>query len=316
MTSAPSTPRHLGFTLVELLVVIAIIGILIALLLPAVQAAREAGRRTQCTNNLKQMGLAINTYAAAKAGELPVGATEPRRHGLFSYLLPYMEEQRLYESFDIINDNTSSLPAVYTPISSYTCPSYPFDVVFRGLSPDHINGAITTYQGVGGTLYDPNDPTRIKTGFGDLPDNGMFFLRKQEKINGEIVYTGKPRRIKEIKDGLSKTLAIGEFVQKNLKPGDYHDPPGNTRAWVRGDNGTKGIYAFKVVKHPLNTAVDRNDGGAFPFNHLPFGSWHLSGVLFALGDGSVHFLIDTMDLTVLRGLSTINKGENVNVVQK
>ena len=120
-----SRTRHHGFTLVELLVVIAIIGILIAMLLPAVQAAREAARRMQCSNNLKQMGLGMHNYASANKDFFPTGNTGEMyrwKPGLFSLLLPYIEHQALYDSLDMTgwNDTINDEENKYTPIQCYT----------------------------------------------------------------------------------------------------------------------------------------------------------------------------------------------------
>ncbi|MEA1949870.1 MAG: DUF1559 domain-containing protein, partial [Planctomycetota bacterium] len=115
-----------GFTLVELLVVIAIIGILIALLLPAVQAAREAARRMQCGNNLKQMGLAIHNYADAYEGKFPIGSPAPARHGLFSALLPYLEMNDIHDlcAWDLSTFDPANEKVRFEVIPAYHCPSY------------------------------------------------------------------------------------------------------------------------------------------------------------------------------------------------
>ena len=162
--------RLKGFTLVELLVVIAIIGILIALLLPAVQAAREAARRAQCTNNLKQMGLSLHNYANTWKDCFPPGSSIGRadipngkfKHGLFAFMLPYMEMATIYDQLDMSGLSTSFTynepeHIRHEVISGYVCPSWPYpaDYVTGSMWSD---GAITTYQGVAGP-----DPDQIQS---------------------------------------------------------------------------------------------------------------------------------------------------------
>jgi prepilin-type N-terminal cleavage/methylation domain-containing protein len=286
---------HCGFTLVELLVVIAIIGILIALLLPAVQAAREAARRTQCANNLKQMGLAIHNHMDEHNQVLPVGVRGPNLHGMFTYMLPYMEHRNVFDRIKL-DEPPSSSPELYTPIAEYLCPSYPGPTTIQGSpsSVSYFDGALTTYQGVGGVL---REGVEVETSvYGDLPMNGAFCWRKR-------------RRIEDIRDGTSNTLIIGEFVQSD-KTGTYAGFPGNVRAWIRSNNGdAKGSYAFKVIEYPVNADVDRMADG-IPFNHLPMGSYHPNGAEFLAGDGSVHFISENTDLELYRSLCTIDGGEN------
>ena len=127
----PQQQAHkLGFTLVELLVVIAIIAMLVTLLLPAVQAARAAARRTQCANNLKQQGIAMHSYASAKSDVFPPGSPGNLLHGLFTYMLPYLEEGAIYEQVDLQstnqhNPNEAQNPARYQVIEPYVCPVLP-----------------------------------------------------------------------------------------------------------------------------------------------------------------------------------------------
>jgi prepilin-type N-terminal cleavage/methylation domain-containing protein len=289
-----------GFTLVELLVVIAIIGILVAMLLPAVQSAREAARRMQCSNNLKQLGVALHNYATANNECLPVGSPGDAKHGLFTALLPYVEQQNLYDSLDLKGTtiDTFDEPHRYTHLPVYFCPSYPFSKVFRNMPNIHMNGALSTYQGNGGVLRNSTQPKTTCTE-GDIPHNGVFGWQ----------YV---RALSEIRDGTTNTFCMGEFVQRDFKSGQFVDPPGNTRGWIMGAtrSGSRGIYSAKVLEHPPNTRIDRVADG-IAFNHLPMGSFHPGGLLFLLCDGSVHFIGDNIDMQVYEDMGTINGGEIV-----
>jgi len=297
-----SKRKSLGFTLVELLVVIAIIAMLVTLLLPAVQSAREAARRTQCINNLKQMGLACHNYASAQSDQLPPGNPGNSLQGLFSYMLPYLEEQALFDTLDLEgtahhNANERVNPPRYTPIPAYSCTSYG-EVVFRtdGLA-DYQKGAVTTYQAVGGAFTEFQEPTITKSQFGELPHNGMFGW-------------GFQRKLKQVEDGLSKSLAIGEFVHRDFIESNFSMPPGNTRSWILGANSTVGSYVSKVVVLPPNIRIDRVADGV-PFNHLPFGSAHGNVTNFVMGDGAVRIIVNGVDYSVFQAMATVSGNEPV-----
>lgn len=282
--------------------VIAIIGILIALLLPAVQAAREAARRIQCTNNLKQIGLALHNYATANGEYLPVGSPGDATHGLFTTMLPYLELGTLYEDLDL-NANTFNEPHRYTRVDVYVCPSYPHAVVSRDMHNDHMNGAATTYQGTAGALRENVSVTSCPNG--DIPDNALF---------GWALF----RRLGDVVDGLSNTLAMGEFVQRDARPGsgqaNFAPVPGNVRAWILGGtrDGTRGCYSAKVIEHPINARIDRVADGV-KFNHLPMGSYHEGGCNYLVADGSVHFIAETIPMELYRDLATVDGGEIVEI---
>ncbi len=316
-----SPARRTGFTLVELLVVISIIGILVALLLPAVQTAREAARRMQCTNQVRQIGLGVQNYISAK-NELPPGcareladALDGRRNfiksGLFTEILPFMEEQAVYDQI-IFDYYDRGLPFYDDPVreivvTSYVCSSYPDPpIVPRSANNyEYEWGAIVTYSGVGGAVRSANQPL-TSSGFGPIPLNGAF-LMTEELINGRFATAlGKARTLRQVKDGASKSFLVGEFVHRNCELGQFtQEYPGNVRPWYLAAFGAA-PYSFKVAENPPNSCVTRDDTH---FNYLPFGSYHEGICNFVFIDGSVHAISETVDLEVYKDYATVNGQE-------
>jgi prepilin-type N-terminal cleavage/methylation domain-containing protein len=288
-----NAPRSKGFTLIELLVVIAIIGILIALLLPAVQSAREAARCMQCCNKLKQMGLAMHAYVDQHPEYFPPGSPGSRKHGLFTYLLPFMEEEATFDGCNL-KGNTHTDKERYRLLTMYVCPSYAGLPLIENNPLSYKNGALTTYQGVGGVICARGEKI-TKSIYGDMPDNGIFGW-------------GFNRNLGQVTDGLSNTLAIGEFVHRDKLGGQFGGFPGNVRGWIMGANQSTGSYAFKVCEHPINSPIDRIAHGV-AFNHLPMGSDHVGGAHFLVADGGVRFFPNAIDLPTYQALCTANAGE-------
>jgi prepilin-type N-terminal cleavage/methylation domain-containing protein len=322
------TTRRRAFTLVELLVVIAIIGILVALLLPAVQAARESARRSQCMNNLKQMGIAAQNYASAFTA-LPMGYGRTLEHvtkgaafikeGLFTNLLPYMEEQATYERVDFKYYNPPSKPFYQDPtrdvvVAAYCCPDWPDPKVTPQSTAtyEYQWGAVCTYAGMNGAILDSTTKT-IPTTFGKIPDNGAFTL-KQETVGATLATLGVRRKLGQITDGQSNSLMIGEYVHRNCKLGAFVEAaPGNVRPWYLAGfhdttNNVEAPYLTKVAEHPPNICVSRVDTPV-QFNYLPMGSFHPGLTQFVKVDGSVHAVADSIDVMLYKYMSTVRGGE-------
>lgn len=321
-----------AFTLVELLVVIAIIGVLVSLLLPAVQAAREAARRVQCSNNLHQMGIGVQNYAAAK-GSLPLGygrtiedAQDATRNfvktGLFVDILPYMELKNIYDQIDF-DFYQSSIPYFRDPmrdatVSTYICPDWsdPQVTLQADTNFEYQLGAVNTYTGIGGAVRNRGE-LLVPSAFGRVPDNGAFLL-EEVTIGGGLrpkkAVIGRARELGQITDGQSNTLLIGEFVHRECCLGQLvEDPPGNVRPWYVSGFGDA-PYSFKVLENPPNACVVRHassclTGNAINFNYLPLGSFHPGLTQFVYVDASVHGLVDSIDLEVYKDLATANGGE-------
>jgi len=289
--------RTRAFTLVELLVVIAIIGILIALLLPAVQAAREAARRSQCTNNLKQIGLALHNYHDAKE-VLPYGTNYPCCYGpgetWSAAILPYMEQGALYDQFDWgLNTNVPPNATVAaTVIPGYICPSDPeSSQPVRNRDPYGHNPSPSMalwYPGSMGPThmdachYCPDPPPSYcccSENFGRPwnPSCGVF---------GRHVSAIK---LAHIKDGTSNTIMAGESL-----PGEcsWHS--------VFGHN-----FPLSGTTVPINNPFTAAPGSPDEWQRTcGYKSRHPGGANFLLCDGSVHFFAETIDYRLYNGLGT------------
>ena len=323
-----------GFTLVELLVVIAIIAVLIGLLLPAVQTAREAARRISCSNNLKQIGLSNLTHESAKK-TLPPGfqrgtkyPTEAfQKRGLFSLILPYFEDASTFNQIRLdFTGNATDDPARDIVVSSYICPSYPHPRVTTTSSgaASYENGAMVTYAGNGGAVpaSSPNAACLIS----NFPDNGAFYLvGPGTRATGGACGTapgspidGAGRRPKDVLDGTSKTFLIGEYVHRDFpmpRVGGWQAPPGNMRPWYLAGNQTSAtslpqVYHFKEFELAPNVTTTRNAAGGL--NPLPMGSYHSGLTLFTMIDGSVRTVRDGIELDVYQKFATVNGGEVVS----
>jgi len=291
-------------------VVIAIIGVLIGLLLPAVQAARESARRASCTNNLKQIGLAMHTYANAQKERLPPGAPQRRNasnayHGLFSHLLPFVEQQTLYNSLSLYQPTATDTTARYAVISAYVCPSWADPAVFRDQAQTYMNGAITTYQGSNGAHVSPN-PKLVTSNQGDLPNNGLVI--SGDGVDAKEAFATSSVRFREVVDGLSNTMFVSEFVHRDTVNGVPSAAPGNVRPWLLSNNGQRGLYTAKLVDLSPNQVVMRDVGGV-QFNELPFSSFHKGMVLSSFGDASVRAIDDSIAIAVYKALATASGGE-------
>lgn len=297
-------PCRKAFTLVELLVVIAIIGVLVGLLLPAVQAARESARRTQCTNNLKQLGLAALNFHDAK-GAFPPGATwgpNAQRSGMsfLVSLLPYTELGPLLQSMP---DQTYSTTFANREIGQsvnalFICPSDDGERIDE--QAEGQNWRTSNYCGVmGGGIVEVQLMSNPAT-CGHYNSDGVFYPESSVKI-------------KDITDGTSNTLLLGERTYQ-------------LRLWTRGAyyNGSPTQFvcsaSSKNIAVPINANTNRycyrsNESGtpcprpwSVEFNDLFFGSRHPGGAQFVFGDGSVQFLQDDIDFQAYRRLGTRNDG--------
>ena len=308
-----------GFTLVELLVVITIIGVLIALLLPAVQAAREAAQRLQCTNNLKQLGLALHNYVssnncfpAAESIRIVTNETgvDVRGNPLYFVIMGYMEQDNMEAQFDYgigyYNWLTAHPEYLFKQFPFFQCPSDPRIAQYPSLRD---------YFGVTGgkTNADPQN----RAGFrGYSFADGLFGINRW-------------RKFADISDGSSSTFAIGESVQNSrygLNPG-YDTNEGSPVFWYGGCGcaHSSGATADNPCPDPLLWSLGRGFRSTMlPINRVlnpiygnqdqdaPFGSYHSGGTHFVFCDGHVSFINDTIDMPVYQALSTIAGGEIIS----
>lgn len=302
--------RNSGFTLVELLVVIAIIGILIGMLLPAVQMVREAARRTHCLNNLKQMGLAIQNYHDTK-GQIPPARAADGFLTWPVFLMPFAEAQNLYDRFDLLRPYADQDPQIVR--QSWPVMNCPSRRVGGEVSLFEVNGepvgAVGDYAGNAGTsLYYPYDDW---ANF-DVPVDGVInsgYAADNPVSGGMLVHGEKGRyKFRDVLDGLSNTLFIGEKAVNQefaLNPGGWGD------GCIY--NGNEPGTFMRLGGYGMGLAETRYFGAPGPGAIPVFGSHHPQVVNFVFGDGHVASLATMTDEETLRRLCARNDGEVVQI---
>ena len=301
-------PRRDAFTLVELLVVIAIIGILVALLLPAVQSAREAGRRTTCTNHLKQLSLAMHNHHDTQkvfpsAGGLDwdyhmtiingAPAIAPDQHGGWGYqILPFIEAQDVWLGGSATTDVERSIVAIQTPHAAFFCPTRRKPEVVKADDWYHY-------------LPDGTAGNSGKT-FGHAKNDYVASSWNSDGNNPDgvgVITRLKPRRMNDILDGTSSTMLLGEKRMniRLLGKMQANDNEGYTCGWNHDTSRYTDRSPLPDFVHPSDPGDDR------------FGSSHPVGMMVSLADASVRFLPFNVELVVFTRMGHVSDGVAISL---
>jgi prepilin-type N-terminal cleavage/methylation domain-containing protein/prepilin-type processing-associated H-X9-DG protein len=302
-----------AFTLIELLVVIAIIAILIGLLLPAVQKVREAAARASCSNNLKQIGLAVHNYASAHNGLPPgrynhtAGHAVPYYHGIGAILLPYLEQSALHDRYVWTTDFFDPVNAavVGTPLKCYTCPSAPGGT--RLFTMTSSNGLTPYTQGASTDYVCVSQVWRNVPGYATADLNDGFFVVDRVRSFGEI------------SDGTSNTVAWVEQAGRpaewcyGKKIADVNAANGNWwGAWASSNSTGLQSYNAACTQALVAPPPDQTGPGAVNANNgRGVYSFHTGGANIVMGDGSVRFVTASLAAATLYSMTTRARGEVV-----
>ncbi|MCA9061939.1 MAG: DUF1559 domain-containing protein [Planctomycetaceae bacterium] len=337
--------RNKGFTLIELLVVIAIIAILIALLLPAVQQAREAARKTQCRNNLKQIGLALHNYHETYRCFPPGSTRTSIGHWGVSWwagILPYTEQSNLYNKLqfsgnhpgwthDTGNDgNGGGTPqsagwdngrlAAQSKMPFMACPSSPLPLTRDTGGGHQIN--IPHYVGIAGATDDAANGFREPRqrsccsccSGGNNPTYNLGIIARGGML---VANNGQVLGIKDATDGSSNTMVVGEQSNWAIDSADGRQQIHHIEqhGWLMGSSSAQGngrAFNITTIRYPPNTRDIRINGiGANHNANNGIHSAHTGGVMMLLGDGSARFLSENIDMLTLRRLATRDDGGTI-----
>ena len=311
--------RRSAFTLVELLVVIAIIGILIALLLPAVQAVREAARRMHCANNIKQQSLAVMNYECAYQ-ELPAGVSVPIRAMWSAFILPFMESSNVYDSIDfkagfsdVSASNSNNIAMLSVSFPFIVCPSS--NVPEKQFDPlTGIDRSPSCYIACSSGLLDREA--------GDFPWAGMNAGDTHPASDG-VFYVNSQTTLGDIPDGTSNTILLGEVLPDQEISGI--DASGVTQKadhWYVGSSELDSMESTKLANRTSSENSECLGSTAVPINsllmgdqttidekELAFGSRHPNGVNVGFVDGHVQFVAESINSKTWSIIGTRNDGE-------
>ena len=313
-----------AFTLIELLVVIAIIAILIALLLPAVQQAREAARRTQCKNNLKQIGLALHNYHDVNL-LFPAGAywqnlnssLRYQQGSMLVHILPYIEQSVMYNEIPLDNpplpsrnvnnarDANNKLLRQKFHVAAFVCPSDTAGTNYNNRS------TVQNYAGSKGASSSGTPAGgNPRTNGGPRCPNKYLSFRKGTNagsgVSGPFYRTGRSCKMRDVTDGLASTIFVGE-----VRPECSNHA---RQGWLQANNG-QGLFGTLAPMN-LDTCNTSDQSGCNWWNNwtdeFGFKSRHVGGCHFLFGDGSVHFLSENIDFDLYNRLGAKDDGEPVD----
>ncbi|UUO08818.1 DUF1559 domain-containing protein [Blastopirellula sp. J2-11] len=306
MQASARSTRRVGFTLVELLVVIAIIGILIGLLLPAVQQARESARRMHCMNNLKQMGLAMHNYCNTY-GSFPISQSWSQLGPEYAIsacwgrgLLPFLEQSNISDSY---NDKLSHLhadnrPVIGESLSLFKCPSSPAPAVVE-MEIDHASFHYA----------DTVDGEKIKLGVTEYGCSSNANVDGVYEL-GLMPYNDYSTKIAEVTDGLSNTIHVAEIAGGATTYDASHKVIGENltslhwRVWSGFSRlSLRGFSLDGLTQFGGNCVINCNSGGSNPY------SFHPGGAQVLFGDGSARLLAASLDIVTMQRLVMKSDGQ-------